>query len=1166
MNNTSDKPQKGFAAQREENILAFWQEKKIFEKSLERSKERGKLPWWKRLFGKRKTKEFVFYEGPPTANGRPGIHHVESRAFKDIIPRYKTMRGYHVRRKAGWDTHGLPVELEVEKRLGLTNKKDIEDYGIAEFNDECRKSVKKYLDEWERFTTRIGYWVDQDDAYFTYTPDYIESLWHVMSRVKKQGLLYKDYKVVPWCPRCGTALSSHELAQGYKDVDDTSVYVLFKDTGVDEYFLAWTTTPWTLPGNVALAVGKDVSYVKVSHKGKMIWLARDRMEALIPEADVLEEITGDALIGRTYEPLFDFIGQAASTSEKNKLENAYTIYPADFVTTTDGTGIVHTAVMYGQDDFELGTKVGLPKHHLVAEDGTFTKDAGKFEGVFVKDADAIVLDDLNARELLFDKEVINHTYPFCWRCKTALIYYARDSWYIGMSQLKHKLIEENQKIHWEPAHIKDGRFGEWLKDLKDWAISRNRYWGTPLPIWECGDCDNMDVIGSLKDLKEKSVHSGNTYSVMRHGESVGNIDGAVSVVVGGTGDALTDKGKDQIRKLCKQMHKDDFDLIITSPFVRTKDTAHMIAEHIGLENEKVLVDERIQEFNIGLDVEGETWESLSDEDQWHSARSGGEHRIGVKKRAGDFLYDLEKKYEGKKVLIVTHEAVADAFEMVAAGADIELSKIIENDYYLDNAEVRELPFVPLPHNKNYELDLHRPYIDNVKLTCSCGGEMQRVPEVMDVWFDSGAMPFAQDHYPFENKKWVDTKGYPADYISEAIDQTRGWFYTLHAVGMLVKGKRAYNNVICLGHILDEKGKKMSKSIGNVVDPWEMMDKYGIDVVRYFMYTVNQPGESKNFDERTLDDMRKRLFVILENVVRFYELYAQDIKLPDPQESSHTLDKWILARQDLLIRNMTNDLDGFRVLEAARRVRDFVTDLSTWYIRRSRDRFKSNDGEDKAYALVTTRYVLERLARILAPFTPFIADDIYRRVGGSEESVHLDVWPRVTMQSNTREKMILENMEEVRRIVSGALEQRSTVGIKVRQPLARLTVHGGALHMGEQKALVELIKDEVNVKDVVFEKASEWSVELDTIITPELKREGQLRELVRHIQAARKNAKLTPHDKATLTIATDQKGQEFVNEFKEVIMEATLMKDISFEKTEEGKEISVDDLIFTLNID
>ncbi len=827
---------KSEAALKEERILEFWKERNIFEETLKKPSPKG---------------EFIFYEGPPTANGKPGIHHVEARSFKDAIPRYRTMRGYHVRRKGGWDTHGLPVELQVEKTLGFKSKKDIDEYGIAEFNQKCRESVWEYVDMWSKFTRRMGYWVDEKHPYITYKNEYIESVWSILKKVDEQGLLYKDYRVVPWCPRDGTALSSHELAQGYQIDKDLSVTAKFKVKGQeDTYILAWTTTPWTLPGNVALAVGEKIEYVKIKKEEQILILAKARLGIVEGEYEELETIYGRDLLGLEYEPLYPFMQEQVPESQKEALAKAFKVYDADFVTTEDGTGVVHTAVMYGQDDFVLGTKIGLPKHHLVDEAGHFVKGTGFLEGRFVKDEEVAVdiIKDLAHRGLLFKKEKYEHSYPHCWRCKTALIYYARDSWYIRMSSpvIKEQLIAQNQEINWEPSHIRDGRFGEWLKDIKDWAISRERYWGTPLPVWETADKKRV-VVDSLATLKKYAKKSGNKYFVMRHGEAEHNLKGIASADPKAPVH-LTEKGKEQVVAQVPKLKEAGIDLIISSPFVRTTETAQIIHDGLGLPAEALLFDERLREVDIGV-YNGGTWHKFHEDfpktaENFDRAPEGGESYNTVKNWMMNFIHDVEIKWQGKNILIVTHGGPAWLLLAGTHGYDAERSLEMVRDkkdfHYFENADIREAPYVPFPHNDNWELDLHRPYIDHVDLVDENGQAMARVKEVMDVWFDSGAMPFAQDHYPFENKDWVEGAGYPADFISEAIDQTRGWFYTLHAVGVLMGRGKAYKNVICLGHLLDRDGKKMSKSLGNVIDPWLMMDTYGVDTLRMWMY-LGQPA-------------------------------------------------------------------------------------------------------------------------------------------------------------------------------------------------------------------------------------------------------------------------------------------------------------------------------------
>ncbi len=1135
--------QKNPLVAREEEILTLWEKKDIFKKTLEKPAPQG---------------EFVFYEGPPTANGKPGIHHLESRSFKDVIPRYKTMKGFHVGRKAGWDTHGLPVELEVEKKLGLKSKKEIESYGIEKFNQACKESVWMYVDEWKKFSERIAYWLDFEHPYVTYTSDYIESVWNIIKTIHERGLIYKDYKVVPWCPRCGTALSSHELAQGYKDVKDLSVYVKFKLVHEENTFvLAWTTTPWTLPGNVALAVGKDVEYIKVKKEGETLILAKERLSAFPDLKDgVSEEIKGSELVGKQYEPLYPYLQENLAQDQKEKLGNAFKIYDANFVTTADGTGVVHTAVMYGQDDFELGTRVGLPKHHLVGTDGNFLANVGPFSGRFVKDEDVAVdvIKDLAGRGLLFHKEKHEHSYPFCWRCSTPLIYYARDSWYIKMSSLREKLLEENEKVNWEPENIKAGRFGEWLREIKDWAISRERYWGTPLPFWISEDGTEMEVIGSIDDLKKK-VKARNTFYTMRHGQAENNVQNVVSSLKDNP-HHLTDIGRKQVEEASADLVSKKIDYIYASDFIRTTETAQLVAGKIGVPKENIIFDARLRELNLGdfnLHQIGEARAYFkSYEERFTKPAPNGESFSDVRKRMALCVDEINQKHEGKSILIISHEV--PLWLLIAEGNGWSTQQAIEHrsdeSDFVKNAAILELPFLSLPRNHEGEVDLHRPYIDNFVFESSSGKKMKRVPEVMDVWFDSGAMPFAQNHYPFENKEWVDTKGYPADYISEAIDQTRGWFYTLHAIGVLLGRGNAYKNVICLGHILDKDGLKMSKSKGNTVNPWEAIEKYGVDPLRYWMYTINQPGESKNFDIRTVDDVVKKVFNLVLNVLKFYEMYAKEGDVVT-RDSNHPLDRWIIAKLDELIRSMTSSLDAYRPLDAGREIREFIAELSQWYVRRSRDRFKGEDEADKKSAQETLGYVLRELSKVMAPFTPFVAEDIYLRVtmGKEKESVHLEDWPEVR-EASEQDTLIVSQMKDVRGFVTLALEARAKAGIKIRQPLGLFSIKGEGTAL--PRDLIEIIMDEVNVKDIAFVSNLETDVLLDTTITPELKEEGDMRELVRAIQDHRKEKGLSPEDPLDLEIAFTAIGKVLYEKFEQEIKSVCNIRHISFANIEDGE--------------
>lgn len=1134
--------------EKEQKTVEFWKKHSIFEKSTAlRKKKRG---------------EFVFYEGPPTANARPGIHHVETRVFKDAVCRYKTMRGYRVQRRAGWDTHGLPVELQIEKKLGLHNKKEIELYGIKQFNKECKDSVFEQIGEWQNLTERIGYWLDFKNAYITYDPKYMESVWFILKRAWDKDLLVQDYKVVPYCSRCGTALSSHEVAQGYQKVKDPSVYVKFKILNPEfegAALLVWTTTPWTLPANVAAAVNPKIDYVKARPKdgSEVFVLAESRLEVLGDGAQVIGKMKGADLVGLRYQAVFP----ADLESEKT----IYRVIPGDFVSTEDGTGIVHIAPAFGAEDMEAVKKenkklkiAGQPEFPVilnVGEDGTFSFEVSKWAGMFVKDADPSIIADLKERGLLFAMVPYEHDYPFCWRCKTPLLYYARLSWFIKMTELRDQLLKNNQTINWHPEYLKDGRFGEWLREVKDWAVSRDRYWGTPLPVWKCG-CGHADLIGSVSDMLSRR-YSTNNYFIFRHGESARQIKKISSCWPEPTPLPLTEKGKKQAALNAKKLAKNTkVDLIISSDILRTKETAEIISQICGA---KIVYDKRLRDLNAGelngLDPK-KYWEYLDTKaDRFSAKPKGGESLISLRRRVYDFLDNIDKKYQGKNIVIVSHEMPLTMLEWTLKGMDIK--NIVEQRYSgkikrIATGVYRPLEFKQLPFNDNMELDLHRPFIDEVAPLClKCGKPMKRVPQVLDCWLDSGSMPFAQQHWPSEKGQSAQKPPvlYPADFISEAIDQTRGWFYTLLSVATVLGFKASYKNVVSLGHVLDEKGDKMSKSKGNVINPWDMVQKYSADAVRWYFYTVNDPGDPKLYKESDLDGALKKFLLTYWNCYVFLKTYAPAVKAPATVAPANVLDRWIVARLSKLAEDTAVLMDKYDITAAARGIESFtVNDLSLWYVRRSRRRLQQpqNRAELMAAAKVYA-YVLDGLSRIIAPFAPFIAEEVYQGLSGNgygkSKSVHLEDWPMV--KTGKTDAALGEQMAKVRELVTAALAQRAQHAVKIRQPLAKLTIGGKVKPF--DKGLQDLLAEEINVKKVGFDPSLASPMELDWNITSELREEGNVREVMRNIQELRKNAKFTPADKITVFIETEGALLEMVRRNQELIARETKASGIKFEK-------------------
>ncbi len=1013
---------------REKEVLEFWKKNEVFQKSIDLRKG-GDV--------------FTFYDGPPTANGKPHIGHIETRAIKDLIPRYQTMKGKSVTRKAGWDTHGLPVELEVEKQLGLDGKDQIEAYGIEPFIKKCKESVWKYKGMWEDMSERVGFWADMKNPYVTYDNNYIESEWWALKTIFDKGLLYKGYKVVPYCPRCGTALSSHEVSQGYKKVKERSAVVRFKVVGEENTFLyAWTTTPWTLPSNVALCVNGHETYARFECEGRTIIMADVLIPAIMGDKEIANKTTfpGSELVGMRYEPLFDFQREVIKGVENE--ENAWMVIADDYVTMTDGTGIVHIAPAFGEDDARVGRENHIPFLQLVDTKGEMDKRT-PWGGTFIKKADPMVLEDLDKRGLLVAAPAFEHDYPFCWRCDTPLIYYARSTWFIRMTAVHDQLMRNNRSVNWMPDNIKEGRMGNFLDNVIDWGLSRERYWGTPLPVWVC-KCGHIHVVGSIRELCE----------------------------------------------------------------------------------------------------------------------------IG--------------------------------------------------------------------HNVTPDIELHRPYIDQVTITCpECGGEMHRTPEVIDCWFDSGSMPFAQWHYPFENKETFEAN-FPADFISEAIDQTRGWFYTLLAISTLLFDKSPFENCIVMGHVQDAEGRKMSKHIGNVVDPWEVLDKQGADAVRWYFYASSAPWLPTRFSGDLVSEMQRKFMGTLWNTYAFFTLYAS-IDNYDPltqkadKKDFSLMDKWILSKLQTLISTVDEGLEKYQITETARAISDFVDELSNWYVRRCRERFwgKGLEG-DKLAAFETLYTVLKTLSGLCAPYIPFMAESMYRNLVANNDpsapiSVHLTDFP--TADPSLVDHELEAQMEEVIAAVQLGRACRNAANIKVRQPIATMYIKGAAL----DEAVSELIADELNVKAVrfvtdardfttyelkpqmrtlgprygkllgrigahlktmdgnavvdAFERGETVSFELDgttvelgkddvltrpmqkegfvaqvdgdmTVVldanlTPELIEEGYVRELISKIQTMRKDADFDVTDRIAVTIDTDAKLSAIAEKGAEDIKRGVLALSVTLGAPEEG---------------
>jgi len=1148
------KTEKSQFSLKEEEILKFWKENRIFEKSVEQSNGR---PY------------FSFYDGPPFLSGSPHYGHMLGTTIKDTVARYRTMKGFNVPRRVGWDCHGLPVENLIEKNLGIKDKKQIEEMGVASFNKACRESVFASLDVFEKTLQRVGRWADYDNAYMTLDNDYMESVWWVTKKLWDEGLIYKDYRVSPYCTRCGTPLSNFEVNQGYKDAVDPSIYIRFKVKNQENtYFLVWTTTPWTLTANVALAVGKDVDYVKIKKGEESLILAKARLGEIKEEYLVEEEMKGEKLLGSEYEPLFSYL-----PLEKK----AHFVVTGDFVSTEDGTGIVHIAPAFGADDMAVGKTNNLPTLVTVNREGKFIAEVEPWAGKFVKSADKEIIKYLEENGILYKAQTITHTYPFCWRCDSPLLYYPLDTWYIAVEKLKESLVKNNQQINWNPAHIKEGRFGKWLEGARDWAFSRNRFWGAPLPVWECAGCEEKIAVSSIKEVSELVKKSGNNYFVMRHGEAEQNLKNIVSSDVAKSAQYnLTEKGRAEIAKSAESLKEKKIDFIFASDFHRTKQTAEEVAEIIGLDKEKIIYDERLREINTGLDGQpSETYHSnfSSLREKFTKILPGGENLTQLKQRVAGLLYELEDKHKGKNILVISHEYTVWMMFMVADALDDDTATKIkeEKDDFIDTGEVKELNLKLLPHNENYVLDLHRPYIDEVVLECpKCKTEMKRVEEVFDCWFESGAMPYAQYHYPQDNKELVEST-FPADFIAEGLDQTRGWFYTLHVLATALTEKNiglglnkpAFKNVVVNGLILAKDGQKLSKKLRNFTEPEILMDTIGADSLRMYLLSSTMMGEDYLFSDKGVQELQRKTVASLYNSLNFFKTYTSEIsKFKTPPASGNILDKWMLIRLAVAVKEVDDNMNAYDLTRSSRVFADYFDDLSNWFIRRSRARFQNPENEeDNASATNVLAYVLVETTKIMAPFAPFATEYVYqefKKMGydGLKESVHLDDFPKISEISDS-DKKVLEQMVEVRKIVTIALEERMKAGVKVKQPLA---VFETTSKVDEE--FLQVAYGEINVKKII---GSQKENKLDTTITEELKKEGMVRELVRNIQDLRKQTGLNPQQKVELIVSADEVGKKLMSEFEEEIKKTTKLTGIKFGEVE-GEEVKVGDMVFKLKIE
>lgn len=1041
----------------EHEMLDFWEKEKIFEKSVNARK--GK-------------KKFVFFDGPPFANGLPHYGHILANALKDAVTRYWTMRGFYVPRVNGWDCHGLPVEYEIEKELKISGRKDIEKMGVTKFNAECRNSVFRYTEEWEKLLKRIGRWVDFEHSYATLDNEYMESIWWVFKQIWEKNMVYQGYKPMHICPRCETSLSNFEVTLGYKEVVDTSTTVKFElkdEPGT--YFLAWTTTPWSLVSTTGLAIGPNFDYVKIKMEdGSKYYLAKARIEEVLNGLgtyEVIETLKGKDIVGKAFIHPFNFYINSPQVKES---KNAYRTVGTDYVSVEDGTGIVTINGAFGEIDFEAAKAHELPIFVNVGTDGHFTNETGPYAGLYIKDAQPKIIEDLIKKNSLLRKDSIKHSYPHCWRCDTPLINYATKSWFVKVTDIKSKLLANNKKIRWVPPHIQEGRFGKWLEGARDWNISRNRFWGCPIPIWQCEN-GHQTCIGSLKELREQSA-GGNTFYVVRHGEAEQNKrkilnSNAANVF------KLTHEGQKQAKKAAERLADKNIDMIFCSNFPRADETAQIIADEIHVEK---IIDDRLREHDMGIfDGKGDAdyVRSFADtQERYYKKIQDGESFEEMEQRVIEYINFLNRKYTGKKIVIVTHgdviRAIARYFDRLSIEETFTFRPLL--------AEIYEYRAGSLPL-RDTKLDLHKPYIDEIELDCAeCNKPMKRITEVLDCWFESGSMPYAQLHYPFENKKEFE-ENFPAHFIAEGLDQTRGWFYTLHVLSTILFNEPAFKNVIVNGILLAADGEKLSKRKKNYPDPNALFELHGVDSTRFFLYTSTAPqAEDVRFSERHVEEIVKQFTLTLWNTYSFFVTYANiDGWKPEEartlkkirEKSSNKLDQWILSELNVLIDTVTNNLELYNLTQATRPMMTFVDNLSNWYIRRNRRRFwKSGNDSDKNQAYQTLYTVLTTFTKLLAPFMPFTSDSIFKNLTG-KESVHLEDWPSST------DSLVLTDLNEeiatVRTIVSLALRVRAKKNLKVRQPLSLLRVAISKKSMAKTlESYRDVILEELNVKDMLFE--------------------------------------------------------------------------------------------------